>query len=38
VFHYGLKASKLESDVLKVYPWLPDGSGIEIKRMSISFR
>jgi hypothetical protein len=38
VFHYGLKASKLEGDVLKVYPWLPDGNGIEIKRMSISFR
>lgn len=38
VFHYGLKAFQTESDVLKIYPWLPDGNEVYITSMSVSFR
>lgn len=38
IFQYSLKASLSENDVIKIYPWLPDGGNVELKSMSVSFR
>jgi len=35
VFYYKLKESESESDVLKIYPWLPEGESIVISSMEI---
>jgi hypothetical protein len=38
VFQYSLKEPKSDSDILKIYPWLPNGEGIALKRMRVRFR
>ena len=35
VFHYAVKASRVNEDVLKIYPWLPEGSEVEITGMEV---
>ncbi len=38
VFHYRLKEPKTDTDILKVYPWLPEGQEVKLKRIAIRFR
>ncbi|MFT6027376.1 MAG: hypothetical protein ACI8P5_001638, partial [Bacteroidia bacterium] len=38
VFQYSLKEPKSDSDILKIYPWLPNGEEIALKRMRVRFR
>lgn len=38
VFCYQLKEAQSETDVLKIYPWLPEGEAVRLRAMELSFR
>ncbi|MCF8464676.1 MAG: glycosyltransferase family 39 protein [Flavobacteriales bacterium] len=38
VFYYKLKDEQSDSDVLKIYPWLPEGKSVKMSSMEIRFR
>lgn len=38
VFQFELKEVKSDSDILKIYPWLPNGEAINLESIRVSFR
>lgn len=38
VFEYGLKESQSDKDVLKIYPWLPNGEALKLEEIEIDLR